>query len=67
MLKVKQNLIKLLFSEKLQTEEEKHKISEEKFLKMKTCYGQIRDEHVQLLRKVILISKVLNYICFDAF
>lgn len=48
-----------MFPEKLQTEEEKHKISEEKFLKMKTCYGQIRDEHIQLLRKVILISKVL--------
>lgn len=39
--------------EKLQTEEEKHKVIEDKFLKMKACYGQIRDEHVQLLRKVI--------------
>ncbi|KAL5283135.1 HIP1.2 family protein [Megaselia abdita] len=34
--------------EKIQTEA---KIAEDKFLKIKSCYGQIRDEHVQLLRK----------------
>lgn len=33
-------------------EEEKHKLSSEKFNKLKTLYTKIRDEHIQLLREV---------------
>jgi len=33
-------------------EEEKHKLSSEKFNKLKALYTKIRDEHIQLLREV---------------
>lgn len=38
-------------------EEERAKTSEEKFLKLKNMYTQIRDEHIKLLRQVI--TKIL--------
>uniref|UniRef100_T1GVK3 Huntingtin-interacting protein 1 clathrin-binding domain-containing protein n=1 Tax=Megaselia scalaris TaxID=36166 RepID=T1GVK3_MEGSC len=50
----------IALEEKLQTEEEKQKLNEEKFVKLKTCYAQIRDEHIQLLRKNAETSKVLS-------
>jgi hypothetical protein len=33
-------------------EEERAKLSEEKFQKLKNMYTQIRDEHIKLLRQV---------------
>ncbi|XP_017089562.2 huntingtin-interacting protein 1 isoform X2 [Drosophila bipectinata] len=41
-------------------EEEKHKLSSEKFNKLKTLYTKIRDEHIQLLREQSESNKSLN-------
>lgn len=38
-------------------EEEKAKLTEEKFQKLKNMYTQIRDEHIKLLRKVNYAAK----------
>lgn len=38
--------------EKVYEEEEKQKLSQEKFNKLKNMYTQIRDEHINLLRQV---------------
>lgn len=46
-----------LFLEKVIAEEERAKMSEEKFQKLKNMYTQIRDEHIKLLRQV-----EINYI-----
>lgn len=46
--------LNFLFIEKVLLEEEKSKMTEEKFQKLKNMYTQIRDEHINLLRKVNL-------------
>ncbi|KAI8041306.1 hypothetical protein M5D96_005563 [Drosophila gunungcola] len=46
--------------QKAMEEEEKHKLSSEKFNKLKTLYTKIRDEHIQLLREVRNLDKLLE-------
>ncbi|EDV51601.1 huntingtin-interacting protein 1-related protein [Drosophila erecta] len=46
--------------QKAMEEEEKHKLSSEKFNKLKTLYTKIRDEHIQLLREQSDCNKSLN-------
>ncbi|XP_017043101.1 huntingtin-interacting protein 1-related protein [Drosophila ficusphila] len=56
-LQLNQNPILL---QKAMEEEEKHKLSSEKFNKLKTLYTKIRDEHIQLLREQSDCNKSLN-------
>ena len=49
-----------LFLEKVIAEEERAKMSEEKFQKLKNMYTQLRDEHIKLLRQVISNSQVIS-------
>ncbi|XP_017003519.3 huntingtin-interacting protein 1 [Drosophila takahashii] len=46
--------------QKAMEEEEKHKLSSEKFNKLKSLYTKIRDEHIQLLREQSDCNKSLN-------
>lgn len=46
--------------QKVQLEEEKSKMTEEKFQKLKNMYTQIRDEHINLLRKHGETNKALQ-------
>ncbi|XP_016967136.3 huntingtin-interacting protein 1 [Drosophila biarmipes] len=46
--------------QKAMEEEEKHKLSSEKFNKLKALYTKIRDEHIQLLREQSDCNKSLN-------
>ncbi|KAH8368687.1 hypothetical protein KR084_004754 [Drosophila pseudotakahashii] len=56
-LQLNQNPILL---QKAMEEEEKHKLSSEKFNKLKSLYTKIRDEHIQLLREQSDCNKSLN-------
>ncbi|XP_017957018.1 huntingtin-interacting protein 1 [Drosophila navojoa] len=49
-----------IISQKVVEEEEKQKLSSEKFNKLKVMYTQIRDEHINLLRQHSDHSKSLN-------
>ncbi|XP_017016380.1 huntingtin-interacting protein 1 isoform X1 [Drosophila kikkawai] len=49
-----------ILMQKAMEEEEKHKLSSEKFNKLKTLYTKIRDEHIQLLREQSESNKSLN-------
>lgn len=51
-----------MFAEKVVEEEEKQKLSSEKFNKLKVMYTQIRDEHINLLRQV---RHILNYSIYN--
>lgn len=51
-----ENDINYIFQAKSQADDEKAKAAEKNFQQLKVVYQQIRDEHVKLLRQVIMTN-----------